>query len=183
MNKFINNFIYILIVITLCLVTFGITYAWFIMSRTSNNVNATSSGSLQIVYDKGQDVHGMLYPTTSKDNGLKASVSISQTSTSIQGLATISLNITTIDAELAISALKWELYANDGSNPVSTGNFANTTASSVINLVENYELSTTNTKFDLYIWLDGNESSNDVINKSFGAYISASAVNKPANVS
>ena len=50
-------------------------------------------------------------------------------------------------------------------------------------LVENYELSTTNTKFDLYIWLDGNESSNDVINKSFGAYISASAVNKPANVS
>ena len=28
-----------------------------------------------------------------------------------------------------------------------------------------------------------NESSNDVINKSFGAYISASAVNKPANVS
>lgn len=183
MNKFVNNFIYILIVITLCLLTFGITYAWFSMSRTSNNVNAASSGNLQIIYDKGQDVHGTLYPTTGKDNGLKATVTIRQSATSIQGLATINLNITTIDNELAISALKWELYVDDNATPITTGDFANVTSSSVIKLVEDYELTTVDTKFDLYIWLNGEESNNDVINKSFGAYISANAVNKPASVS
>lgn len=183
MNKFINNFIYILIVITLCLLTFGITYAWFIMSRTSNNVNAASSGNLQIIYDKGQDVLGTLYPTNSKDNGLKATVTIRQTEASIQGLATINLNISTIDKELAISALKWELYANGSDVPINTGDFSNTSSSDVIKLVEDYQLSTVDTKFDLYIWLNGNESGNNVINKSFGAYISAIAVNKPASVS
>lgn len=183
MKKIVNSLIIILIVITLILVTFSITYAWFKTTQISDSNSSTGSGKLEIIYDEGQDVNGTLIPSTSKEKGLVASVKIRQSSTSVDGLATVTLNVSTIDLELAITGLKWELYKNSESNPVAFGNFNGVSSGSKINLIEDYALTTSDTTFTLYIWLNGDEVNNSVMNKSFSAYINASARSKQANIS
>lgn len=182
MNKAINIVIVLLIVLTICLVTFSITYAWFITSKTTNNVSGATSGKLEIIYDKGQDVTGTLRPSSSKDNGLIATVKIRQSQTSVNGLGTITLNVVNIAPELAINGLKWELYNDYSDSSISTGTFSGVTSNSQIDLIKDYPLTTTDTKFTLYIWLNGSEVNNSVMNKSFSAYISATARSKSANL-
>ncbi len=182
MKRTINSLIIILIVITLILVTFSITYAWFMTSQISGNNSSTSSGKLEIIYDKGQDVNGTLTPSTSKDKGLTTSVKIRQSSSSVNGLATVTLNVSTIDTELAVTGLKWELYKDSESSPISSGNFMGVSSNSKINLIEDYSLTTNDTTFTLYIWLNGDEVDNSVMDKSFSAYINASARSKSANI-
>lgn len=182
MQKVINTSITILIVITICLVTFSITYAWFVSSQLSNDVNSATSGKLEVIYDKGQDVNGTLRPSSSKENGLTASVKIRKTSTSVDGLGTVTLNVTNIDSALSVSGLKWELYKDSESSPIANGDFKGVSSNSKINLIEDYLLTTTDTTFTLYIWLNGSEVDNSVMNKSFSAYISATARSKPVNL-
>ena len=182
MNKFINYSIIILIVLTICLITFSITYAWFVTSQSTNNINSATSGKLEIIYDKGQDVNGTLRPSSSKENGLSASVKIRKSDSSVDGLATIKLHVTTIDQALAVSGLKWELFKNTDSTSVASGTFYGINSNSDINLIENYLLTTTDTTFTLYIWLNGDEVDNSVMNKSFSAYITATARSNNVNL-
>ena len=182
MQRIINNIIVILIVLTICLVTFSITYAWFTTSQSVNKVNAASSGKLEIIYDKGQDVNGTLRPSISKESGLVASVKIRQASNSVDGLATVTLNIVNIDSALSVSGLKWELYKNSDNTSIANGTFEGITSNSEMNLIEDYLLTTTDTTFTLYIWLNGSEVDNSVMNKSFSAYISATARSKTVDL-
>ena len=181
MQKVINNMISILIVVTICIVTFGITYAWFV-SLKSIDVNELSSGKLEIIYDNGQDVTGTLRPSTSKENGLVATVKIRRTTDSVLGLGTITLNVIDIAPELSISGLKWELYKDSDTLPISNGTFDGVTSDSQIKLISDYELLTSDTVFTIYIWLNGEEVGNSVMNKSFSAYINASARSKPVDI-
>lgn len=183
MDKKINNIISFIIVVTICLVTFSITYAWFTSVKETDIINPNSSGNIDIVYDKGQDIVGSLVPSSNKDKGLSTSVRMKQTENSVDSLATVSLKINTIDPELAISGLKWEIYMNENVSPLATGDFSGKVSEETINLVEDYNLTTTETTFKVYIWLNGNEIDNSVINKKFDAYIYATAKNKPAKVS
>lgn len=182
MQKIINNSIIVLIVITICLVTFSVTYAWFISSQSTDNVNASTSGKLEIIYDKGQDVNGTLRPSSSKETGLSATVKIKQSLNSVSGLGTVTLNVVNIDPALAVKGLKWELYKDSDVSPIANGTFEGVTSNSQIDLVKDYLLTTTDTTFTLYIWLNGNEVDNSVMNKTFSAYISATARSKPANL-
>lgn len=182
MNKTINIIIVLLIVLTICLVTFSVTYAWFVTTQSTNTVSGATSGKLEIIYDKGQDVTGTLKPSSSKENGLMATVKIRQSATSVNGLGTITLNVVSIAPELAINGLKWELYKDSSSSPISKGTFNGVTSNSQIDLIKDTPLTTTDTKFTLYIWLNGSEVNNSVMNKSFSAYISATARSKSANL-
>lgn len=182
MNKTINIIIVLLIVLTICLVTFSVTYAWFVTTQSTNTISGSTSGKLEIIYDKGQDVTGTLKPSSSKENGLMATVKIRQSATSVNGLGTITLNVVSIAPELAINGLKWELYKDSSSSPISKGTFNGVTSKSQIDLIKDTPLTTTDTKFTLYIWLNGSEVNNSVMNKSFSAYISATARSKSANL-
>ena len=182
MQKIINNVIIVLIVITICLVTFSITYAWFVTSQSTNNINAVSSGKLEIIYDKGQDVNGTLRPSSSKETGLMASVKIKQSENSVDALGTVTLNVVNIDSALSIKGLKWELYKDSDNVAVANGTFEGITSNSEINLIEDVLLTTSETTFTLYIWLNGSEVDNSVMNKSFSAYISATARSKPVDL-
>ena len=182
MNRIISMSITVLIVITICLVTISVTYSWFITSHVSNNVNSASSGKLEIIYDKGQDVNGILKPSSSKNNGLSASVKIKQGDNSVDALGTVTLNVTNIDSALSVKGLKWELYKDSSVSPIANGTFEGVTSNSQINLITDYLLTTDNTTFTLYIWLNGSEVNNSVMNKTFSAYISATARSKPVNI-
>lgn len=178
MKKFIDNSVAIVSVLTIMLITFGATFAWYTSTRESTNEDLIKSGKLDIVYDKGEDVEGELIPSSSKDVGIKTSVTIRKTETSVNGLATMSLVIDTLPLELRSDALNWEVYRNGETSPYKTGNFANVDEGDTINIVEDYELTTSDTVFTLYIWLDGTKAGNEVMGKSFEGHLTASAYSK-----
>ena len=182
-KKSINIIVTIVIVATLCLIVFSVTYAWFLTSKESSDVNnAASGGNLDIVYQNGQDITGILRPSKTNADALSTTATIRKSDSSVDALATINLNIETISPELAISAFKWEVYKDSDSAPVSSGTFSGATDDSQINLVKDYLVTTTNTTFTIKLWLNGDESSGSVANKSISAYIDASAINAPAVV-
>ena len=183
-NKKINTLITVILVAVFCLVIFGITYAFFTMFRGTNIINnAATSGKLEVVYTNGQDINGYIYPAVDNSTALTTTATVRKTSTSVEGYATINLNVTAIDPAFATNAFKWEVYDDVESSPINYGNFNGITGNSVIKLVEDHELTTVDTTFTVKIWLDGELCDTHVENKNFSAYIDVTAVNVPANVS
>ena len=179
----INLIITILIVTTLCLVVFSTTYAWYLFSRESSVVNNTAGGGkLEVIYQNGQDIIGKLKPSKTNEGALSTTATIRKSSTSVDGLATITLNIESISSELAISAFKWEVYKNTETQPINSGTLNGVSSGSKIKLVDNYLLTDSNTNFTIKLWLNGDETDGSVANKSISAYIDASAINAPASV-
>lgn len=183
MQKFINLSINLMIVITLCLVTFSITYAWFqTVALTDDLKDVSVSGKLDIVYDKGQDVTGSLEPSVDKAGGLNVTVKIRKTESSVDALGSISLIIREMDEELSVSGLKWEVYKTGQQEVFSKGTFEGVETGDTIDLVQDYELISEDTEFTVYIWLSGNETDNTVLDKLLDAYIEGSARSAPVNL-
>ena len=183
-KKLIGLIVTIIVIVTLFLVSFSLTYAYFLMARDTGDMNNTSTGGkLEIVYENGQDITGSLLAYADNSRALSTTATIRKTSASVDALATITLHVTTISQELAINAFKWEVYENSGTTPVSSGNFNGISANDTIDVISNYELSTTNTVFTIKLWIDSSLTGNSVANKSFSGYIDASAINKPASTS
>lgn len=181
-KKLINYIITIIIVITLILITFSITYSWFLVSHETSDVDsAAKGGKLEIIYQNGQDITGKLKASTDSSGGLSTTATIRKSSTSVDALATITLHVTSISEELATTAFKWEVYENSGTTPVATGNFDDVVADTPIDIISNYPLTTTDTTFTIKLWIDGNLNNNSLMDKSFSGYIDASAINTPAN--
>lgn len=173
----------ILIIIAICLIAVSITYAWYSMTKETNDINnAASGGKLEIIYQQGQDITGNLRPSKTNEGALSTTATIRKSSTSVDALANVTLNIEAISEELAISAFKWEVYKDIDSNLLNSGTFEGVTGGTKINLVENCMLLDTDTTFIIKLWLNGDESDGSIANKSISAFIDASAVNAPANI-
>ena len=180
-KKLINTVVTIIIVITIILITFSITYSWFLASRDTSVINdSAKAGKLEIVYQNGQDITGVLNASRDSSSGLSTTATIRRTSASVDALASITLHVTAISSELATTAFKWEVYENSGTTPIASNNFYQKSAGDDIDLISDYLLTTTDTTFTIKLWIDGNLNSNSLMNKSFSGYIDASAVNKPA---
>ena len=186
MQKFINASITIVIVVTLCLVTFSVTYAWFQTAILTDELqNVSESGKLDIIYETGEIIteeDGNLIPSLNKDNGLSATLRIRKSTTSVDALGTISLVIDDVDPELLISGLKWEVYKSGQVEPYSKGTFNERQNGDTIDMVLDCQLTTSDTEFTVYIWLSGDETDNSVMNKNFKAHIVASARSAEANL-
>lgn len=183
-KKYINMIITILVVSTICLVVFSITYAWFLAGKESSDINnAATGGKLDIIYQNGQDITGNLYPSKTNESALYTTVTIKKSSTSVDALATVTLNVETISENLAVSAFKWEVYQNNNVVPINTGTFEGVTSNSKIKLIDKYLVTTTDTTFTIKLWVNGDETTNSISNQSIEAYIDASAINAPATVS
>lgn len=183
-NKYIKVIITSVIVATISLVIFSVTYAWFLTSQESNDVsNAASGGGLDIIYANGQDITGTLTPAKDNSTALFTTATIRKSSASVDALATITLNVESITTNLAISAFKWEVYQDSNTTPINSGTFNGVTNNSKIDLIENYLVTNTDTTFTIKLWLNGDETTNSVANQTLSAYIDASAVNAPANIS
>lgn len=183
-KKFINVIITIIIVLTICLIVFSLTFAFFTMTQDTGIINnSASAGKLEIVYENGQDIEGKLLSYTDNSKALSTTATIRKSSASVDALATISLHITTIDTELRTNAFKWEVYENSGTTPIITGNFNGKADGDTIDVVSNYSLTTTDTVFTIKLWIDSTLNTGSIYNKTFSGYIDASAVNAPASTS
>jgi len=178
-NKIKNNHLFLIIigVIAICLITFGSTYAFFTLVVSSDNDDVVAnSGKLDISYIKEGDLTDqVLYGTSDYRNGLNTSVKIKTNAGSLAATVGIYLKIKEIGQDLISSSLRWAVYKNGASIPIKYGDFSTIPADKIIQIVDDFDVRDEYDEFRVYVWLDGETSTNDMQNESFSATIYASA--------
>ena len=89
----------------------------------------------------------------------------------------IYMKVTTIGQDIASNALKWELFRTyQGTESfVGRGTFDGVSSGNKIYVDRDYRLSTEETSYTVYIWLDGSLIGNEALGESFIGYIGAEA--------
>lgn len=170
-----NIIISILIVLVIILLVFGSTYAY--ISAVTNQVNAgTGSGKIDINYNVNP-LTGNLLSSSSREKGLSTTASVSLKSGSVDALFNMYITPTVIN-NLDIPALRWEVEGIIGSEVVyiNSGDFDDATVNEPVKIVDSYDLSTTVTTFNIYIWLDESLITEAISNVNFNAKIEADSV-------
>jgi len=181
MKKIVLYIIAILIIIT---ITVGATYAFFNASVDSGNKDISNTAILEVVYTKGNAIQGDLNLVNSKEEGFDTTVMIKLSEESIDAVADLYIHINQISSSLATEALIWEVYKISGETEtlINSGDFLdcdnNGTTKKCANgnkiyIVNDYKLSTNETYFKVYIWLNGNKIGNEVLGANLDAYIGA----------
>lgn len=176
MNKKKSIFVSIVFVVLLILLVVGVTYAFFAIMTNEEKVD-TGSGKLDISYSSPDDITGVLNASPTRDGGLKSVATVSLNTGSEIALFNMYITPTAL-TNLNISAFKWEVDGiKDGATVyTNSGNFSEATVGTKILVVDSYELSTTSTTFNVYIWLDGSLVASAISGASFGAKITAASV-------
>lgn len=185
MNK---NLLYsISAILLLTMIISGTTYAFLSSSvKGQNNSIEYNSNNLNIIYQKGEPISGTMNVVSTKEAGKSTTINMRLAETSAKGAKiNLLLNITNITENLSINGFMWQVdvYENGTLTRTNTNNFLNKHNNDVITLIEDYELTTTNATFTVYLWVDGNNSTNNVMNGSFDGYISAKSDNFSAILS
>ena len=147
------------------------TYALFEWTSSNNTNVSFDINGMTITYNGGDNISGVkLLPVTNRADGVTAGLAIEKTITAQASSNNVFMNlyldINSIDTGLKHNTFKWEIVK--GNTSLGSGNFANANAGDTINLVTDEELTTTQTTYKLYIWIDGNEHNpEEMENQSF----------------
>ena len=163
-------------VVALVLMIFGGTYAFMLLSTNAENVN-TGSGKLDIYYDVPDNISGNIALSTDRSGGLFTTAVAKLNTGSEEALFNMYITPTAL-TNLDISAFKWEAEGVRNGEVVcsGSGDFNGKVVNEKIPVIESCELTTNNTTFTIYIWLDANLIVSAVGGASFGAKISADSV-------
>lgn len=184
--------LYTTIVSFITVITVSGTYAFLTSTANSNEINFNTS-KFEVIYTGGTAIEGNLELVKSKEEGLNTTVNIKVSEGSTIGKANLYINIEEITSSIATEALNWEVYKtiNDTKSFVNSGTFTDCKEKETkkqcedgdkLYIVNDYELSTTNTAFTVYIWLNGYKAGNEVIGSTLKAYIGAESENITANL-
>ena len=181
-----NIIISIAAVILIVILVSTFTYAYFV-GRTDLVDVGSDSGELNVHYsvadfdDGTGNVAVSIIPSTSKEGGIKAGAVARINPGSVDALFNLYITPTTIDRELAISALKWEvdvkMLNTDVIIDTLSGDFSKVEQNQPIKIVDGYKLSTDFVHFIIYIWLDSSLLTEPIVDKRFVATLSADTVN------
>ena len=170
----------------------GATYAWLTWRSNNTIINGTT-GCFTIDYTKGADITGTLKlknlqlssvsvgSAFTYDSATMASTTVQMgvnSACSIQGTGTITLNTTSIDADLvtgdSIGALNY-VVVNTSDTVLAKGTVTATANNSQV-LYTGFNLSMgTKTSYKVILWIDGNKANAGAIGGSYQGNISASA--------
>ena len=157
--------LYIVFVLLLCIVVGAASYAYIVARTNEGNVD-NNSGKVDVDYTITENITGIqLMPSEDKSGGLHSVATAKINSGSVPSAFNIYITPTSITG-LNISALKWEVV----------GTFSTAVKDTPITIVDKYELKSTNTTFDIYIWLDANLINTALNDNRFTAKISADTV-------
>lgn len=178
--------------IFLAIIVSGGTYAFFTASIGSENNDITSTSSkYEVIYSGETVINEKLNITANKEGGILNSVSIRMGAGSALPKLLLYLNISDISNNMISnntvnwqSALIFEVYGYDYNNSLvytNTGTFMNCSTTKnktcvnndILYLVDDYRLTYTDTRFDIYIWLNGALVDNGVIGSYFEGNIVA----------
>ena len=172
----------IIVVLLLLVITIaGSTYAYFSAVATSNNsiVNANSE-KYEIVYHGGTEINGHIRVLGSHENADNTTVEIGLAQGVTASInATLFITVENISPALSTESFKWEVYRIDGTNEiyVNSDSFNGKKTGDKIPIVTDYPLTNTEnetlTKFKVYLWIDGNNSDNNIEGGTFEGYIGA----------
>lgn len=167
----------ILLVLFIIMVSAGLSYAFFIGSTSEKDLD-TKSGEVKVIYSIHENVNANeLISSDTKEGGLKSVVNAKLDTTSVPAAFNIYITPSIIEG-LNISALKWEVIGTNNNEVVYTnnGDFSSASAGNSIIIVDKYDLKTTDTTFDIYIWLDAKLLTESLDNKRFVASISSDSI-------
>ena len=177
--KLLNNkyFIVALVALLIVLVIGTGTYAWLTWSSPNTTKLTVKIGNIaDVIFDNGKEINTTsLAPVFTYDQGEKTSFSIVKRSTAASANIdyTITLNITSIAAELKVASFKYVLL--NGNQVVRQGDFSSASSGGAISL-NSSTLTDTRADFTFYIYIDGNTENNaNMMNKEFKATINVSA--------
>lgn len=178
-KKLLNNkyFIVALVALLIILVIGTGTYAWLTWSSPNTTKLTVKIGNIaDVIFDNGKEINTTsLAPVFTYDQGEKTSFSIVKRSTATSANIdyTITLNITSIAAELKVASFKYVLL--NGNQVVRQGDFSSASSGGAISLSSS-KLTDTRADFTFYIYIDGNTENNaNMMNKEFKATINVSA--------
>ena len=162
---------HIVIVITILLIGLMITagsYAfWTWSSNTSKNVIFNTADDLKdyIIYNEGNSTFSGSFTTSNTyTEGMHSTISMYKTSeaANVNMVATIHMNINSIGTNIATNpALKWVVTSGTSNNPgdiLAQGNFMGASNGNVLTLVPSINVTTTETFYTVWIWLDASEA-------------------------
>ena len=140
------------------------TYAYYVWTTSDSDTTkiVAGVGSATVTFDGGSDINASLRPVSDKSKGIVKEIKVKADTTGLT--FNMYLDITSIATELKDVSFRYEFYK--GSTKLKEGNFSdtylnnNTTDCSTnstkhITLLTNESISTANTTYTLYIWIDG----------------------------
>ena len=140
------------------------TYAYYVWTTSDNEVTkiVAGVGSATVTFDGGSDINASLRPVSDKSKGIVKEIKVKADTTGLT--FNMYLDITSIATELKDVSFRYEFYK--GTTKVKEGNFSDTYLNSNaadcstnstkhITLLTNESISTSNTNYTLYIWIDG----------------------------
>ncbi|MBR7042100.1 MAG: hypothetical protein IKI04_01220, partial [Bacilli bacterium] len=166
-----KNILIVIAIFLIGIVITGASYAyWTINSNVNKNIIFNTANNLKeyVVYDEGESkFSGNFEVTNSYNQGIHSTISLYKKSevANLTLLATIHMNINSIGANMANSnALKWVVTSGTSSNigsVLASGNFIGSKNDDVLDLVTNLEVTTTETFYTIWIWLDASANPSD----------------------
>lgn len=168
------------IIIIALIVTFALSATYAYMNLTASNSNATGAGGCFEVYYSGQNIGetSSIQSTTNYLEGAHSQVILSkQSGCDIYTTADISIHTNETSTAPLGAALKYKVL--NGSTTVSEGSITeelNASGQQIDNLLASVPLTTTQTTYDIYIWVDSSQSNGAYHAKTYSGYIYATSV-------
>ena len=155
MNKY---KLYMIIGISSLVLSIGTTFAYYIWKSSTNAIVNLNVCTPTITFAGGSTINGVdMIPVLTKEEGTIKDIEVKKNSTCNRDVTmNLYLELTTFPTELADTSFVYELYKNNGSTPIASGNFSNREQGNTITLLSNQILNTSKDTYTLYIYIDGN---------------------------
>ena len=159
MKEYLKKYkLYIIIGVSILILSVGGTLAYYIWSSNTNAIVNTEVCTPTVTFAGGSTINGVdMIPVLTKEEGTIKDIEVKKNSTCNRDVTmNLYLELTTFPTELADTSFVYELYKNNGSTPIASGNFSNKEQGNTITLLSNQILNTSKDTYTLYIYIDGN---------------------------
>ena len=159
MKEYLKKYkLYIIIGVSILILSVGGTLAYYIWSSNTNAIVNTEVCTPTVTFAGGSTINGVdMIPVLTKEEGTIKDIEVKKNSTCNRDVTmNLYLELTTFPTELAESSFVYELYKNSETMAIASGNFSNKKEGNTITLLSNQILNTSKDTYTLYIYIDGN---------------------------
>ena len=159
MKEYLKKYkLYIIIGVSILILSVGGTLAYYIWSSNTNAIVNTEVCTPTVTFAGGSTINGVdMIPVLTKEEGTIKDIEVKKNSTCNRDVTmNLYLELTTFPTELAESSFVYELYKNSETMAIASGNFSNKKEGDTITLLSNQILNTSKDTYTLYIYIDGN---------------------------
>ena len=159
MKEYLKKYkLYIIIGVSILILSVGGTLAYYIWSSNTNAIVNTEVCTPTVTFAGGSTINGVdMIPVLTKEEGTIKDIEVKKNSTCNRDVTmNLYLELTTFPTELSDSSFKYELYKNSETMAIASGDFSNREQGNTITLLSNQILNTSKDTYTLYIYIDGN---------------------------